>query len=312
MSLEAANAATDPTTVRPVEPSDRRPELLERARRQGPLPYSSLPVGRPAAVRAEPLAEWMVDAVDGWWQELGGPDPFTLVEIGAGDGERAAAVLARGPHCLTALRYVLVEDDAAQRAQHGSRLPIESPILVLGPVGHPDGEDPDAESGAPPRIAGIGPLVTSLAEPPVIAGPGVVVAVGPVSRLPSDRFEWHDSSWWDVRLAADDGDHLVELRVPMESQQATWTDALIGPAVRQDGARYARLDAARGWLAAALRITTEGWLAVVDRWSPITGPLEPGEDPPLALDQLRAVKRPLEPAPEPVFSPMSVVTWRLG
>jgi hypothetical protein len=205
-----------------------------------------------------------------------------------------------------------VENDAAQRAQHSSWLPIESPILVLGPVGHPDGEDPETELASAPPIAGIGPLVTSLAEPPVIDGPAAVLAVGPVGRLPSDRFEWHDNSWWDVRLAATGTYGLLELTVPMEPHQAAWADALIRADNRYDQARYARLSAAVSWLGQALRIAPEGWLAVVDRWSVLTGPLAPGEDPPLALDQLASVRRPLEPAPAEVFSGVSVVTWRLG
>jgi hypothetical protein len=261
----------------------------------------------------------MVDAIDGWWERLGCPDPFSVVELGAEDGERAAAVLARGPHCLAALRYVLVEDDAAQRAHHGSRLPIESPILVLGPVGHPDGEDPEAGSGTPPPIAGIGPLVTSLAEAPVVDGPAAVVAVGPAGRLPSDRIEWHGGSWWDVRLAAADDDRLVELTIPTEPHQAAWADGLIPPEGRYERARYARLGPMVAWLGQVLRIAPEGWLAVVDRWSPVTRPLATGEGPPLALDQLAAVRRPVEPAPtvlfpdlSGLFPELSVVTWRLG
>jgi hypothetical protein len=315
MSHEAANAETDPTTVRQVEPSQPRPDppdLIERARRLGPLPYSSLPGRRPAAVAVEPLAWWIADAIDDWWERLGAPDPFTVVEIGAGDGKRAAAMLARGPQCLTALRYVLVEDDAAERAQHSSRLPIESPILVLGPVGHPDGEDPEAEPGRPPPIAGIGPLITSLTEAPVVDGPAAVVATGAVGRLPSDRFEWREGSWWEVRLAATEAGGLVEMTLPMEPHQAAWADSLIGPDGRAEGARYARLGAAVAWLGQALRIAPEGWLSVVDRWSPVTRPLAVGEDPPVALDQLGSVRRPVEPAPAGLFSEISVLTWRLG
>jgi hypothetical protein len=66
------------------------------------------------------------------------------------------------------------------------------------------------------------------------------------------------------------------------------------------------------WLAGALRIAGTGRLAVIDPWTEVTRPLAPGEVPPLALDQLAAVRRPLEPSPVGLFPEMSMVTWRLG
>jgi hypothetical protein len=111
-----------------MEPASEPPAgVLEQARRQGPLPYSAWGLGRaPALPPASELAAWQVDAVDGWWDELGRPDPLTLVEIGAGDGTRAAAFLGRGPQCLAALRYVLVDADPLLRQQHRVHLPISN------------------------------------------------------------------------------------------------------------------------------------------------------------------------------------------
>jgi SAM-dependent MidA family methyltransferase len=57
-------------------------------------------------------------ALDAWWTELGRPDPFTVVEAGAGRGALARSILAAGPACSAALRYVAVERSAALRAQH--------------------------------------------------------------------------------------------------------------------------------------------------------------------------------------------------
>jgi SAM-dependent MidA family methyltransferase len=57
-------------------------------------------------------------AFDAWWAELGQPSPFTVVEAGAGRGALAKAVLAAGPACGPALRYVAVERSSALRAAH--------------------------------------------------------------------------------------------------------------------------------------------------------------------------------------------------
>src|SRR6187455_2663565 len=54
-------------------------------------------------------------ALDAWWSELGRPDPFTVVDAGAGPGTLARAVRAAAPACAAAMGYVLVERSAAQR-----------------------------------------------------------------------------------------------------------------------------------------------------------------------------------------------------
>jgi hypothetical protein len=287
--------------------------LEERARRLGPLPYSARGLNPPPELPpASALVAWLVDAVDRWWAEMGRPDPVTVVDVGAGDGSRAAAFLGAGPECLTALRYVLVEDNAHLRHQHAAHLPIESPVFVLGPV---EAGEEDDELVRP--VAGIGPLITSLAEPPEVGGPAVVVAVGWLSRLPSDRLEWRDGAWSEVRLAAgrEPGSGLSELLVPLDPDRAEAADALTrepAESPRLDGARFALLGAAVEWVASMLRVAEAGRLAVLDRWSPVTRPLANGEEPPLALDQLAAVRRPVEPAPEDIFPGWAVVTWRLG
>ena len=271
------------------------------------------------------LVGWQVDAVDTWWGESGRPDPFTLVEMGAGDGSRAEAFLAEGPECLTALRYVLVEDDPARREQQRAHLPIESPILVLGPVGpddQDDFDDPHDPGGLGPEeriraVVGIGPLVTSLAEPPVVEGPAFVVAIGWASRLPSDRLEWRDGRWWEIRLSAGSDGVLSELPVPLDRSRAASAEQLAGAdgpsrPPRPDGARYAQLGSVQDWLARTLRVAESGRLVVIDRWTDVTRPLTPGEAPPLALDQLAAVRRPIDAAPVDLSPGVSVVSWRLG
>ena len=41
----------------------------------------------------------MARAIDSWWDELGRPDPFVVIEGGAGTGALAEAVLGAGPRC---------------------------------------------------------------------------------------------------------------------------------------------------------------------------------------------------------------------
>jgi SAM-dependent MidA family methyltransferase len=58
------------------------------------------------------LARW----IDACWRDLGEPDGFSVVEVGAGPGTLARSVLAARPEC--APHYVTVEVSAAQRAHH--------------------------------------------------------------------------------------------------------------------------------------------------------------------------------------------------
>ena len=52
------------------------------------------------------------------WTRLGRPDPFTVVDAGAGPGTLARSVLAAAPECAEAMRYVAVELSPAQRQRH--------------------------------------------------------------------------------------------------------------------------------------------------------------------------------------------------
>ncbi len=59
-------------------------------------------------------------ALDSWWHELGRPDPFVVVDAGAGPGTLARSVLAARPACAPVMRYVAVETSTSQRAMHPS------------------------------------------------------------------------------------------------------------------------------------------------------------------------------------------------
>ena len=57
-------------------------------------------------------------ALDAWWDELGQPDGFTVVEYGAGPGTLARTIAAAHPRCSRTWRYVAVETSAVQRERH--------------------------------------------------------------------------------------------------------------------------------------------------------------------------------------------------
>ena len=88
-----------------------------------------------------------------------------------------------------------------------------------------------------------------------------MVAVGWVGRLPSDRLEWRDGRWWEIRLAAGDDGDLTELPVPSTGTGPPGRTGCPGPETeplrRSDGARYAVLTAAVDWLAGALRMAPD-------------------------------------------------------
>jgi hypothetical protein len=284
--------------------------MLERARRLGPLPYSALGAvdvgpGPPAG----PPARWVAAMVDRCWEEQGRPDPFTVVELGAGDGSRARDVLGLGPECLTALRYIVVEagDPTVRLSAHGSSLPVEDPAYLF-PAAGADPEDPDEVA---PPARGVGPLVTSLGDLPVVPGPAVILALGWLNRLPSDRVEWR-RRWWEVRLAAaGDEPVLSEVLVPLEPRRMDAIGELVA-GEPPEGARFALLVGADAWMASALGSAASGSLVVVDRWTNRTEPLHDADPPALSLDQLRRHREPLDPEPVPVCGSLASVSWRVG
>jgi len=145
-------------------------------------------------------------ALHDWWREAGQPDPFVVVEGGAGVGTLAGSVLAAEPACLTALRYVLVERSDALRAHHSDHLAIESAAHAFAPD-LTERDDEDIVLADLPT----GPIVVSLAELPRIDA-HVVLANELLDNLPVDLVEGEH----EVRVGLD-GERLVEVLVPATS-----------------------------------------------------------------------------------------------
>jgi len=61
-------------------------------------------------------------ALDAWWDELDRPDPFVVVDAGAGPGTLARSIVTAAGLCRGALRLTAVELSPAQRARHHTSL----------------------------------------------------------------------------------------------------------------------------------------------------------------------------------------------
>ncbi|MGH9184431.1 MAG: SAM-dependent methyltransferase [Acidimicrobiales bacterium] len=193
-------------------------------------------------------------ALDTWWDELGRPDPYLVVDAGAGPGTLARAVLAASPGCAPALRYVLVERSAALRDRHREHLPLAHVAHAFVPATH-------------------GPIVVSLAELPRVDGPVVVLANELLDNLPFGLAEWRaESGWREVRVAlTDEEDRLVAVTIPLGSDEARLLDRLVPepPA----GCRVPIQRVAAQWLRDALDLTTEGGHVVVIDYASTTADL---------------------------------------
>ncbi len=254
--------------------------VAERARRLGPLPFDEVVelalyhpefgfysrgggAGRGRDFLTSPevgplFGAVLANALDAWWRECGEPDPYVVVEAGAGPGTLARHVLDAGPACVSALRYVLVERSESLRDVQRSRLPMEPARQVLGPsvVTDPD-EGPRPQTG-------IGPLVTSLAELPQRPFTGVVVANELLDNLPFALLERDPLGWSEVRV----DDALRESLVPAASDVALHAERLAPDT--PVGGRIPLQRPATAWVRSALAVVERGRIAVVDYASTTT------------------------------------------
>jgi SAM-dependent MidA family methyltransferase len=241
--------------------------LLQRIARHGPVPWSAYVnaaldeffegggAGRRegdfvTSPEVGPLFGAVVArAVDSWWREAGEPDPWVVVDAGAGTGSLARSVLLAEPACARALRWVLVERSTSQRARHGDHLALETPTHAFAPDHH---EDADPRAVDLP----VGPIVISLGELPRLAGPCVVLANELLDNLPFDLWERRGDAWWEVRVGLDDNGAPVEAVVP--SEPPAWLAAVDA----DEGARVPVQTTAQHWLREALAVADH--VVVVD------------------------------------------------
>jgi SAM-dependent MidA family methyltransferase len=220
------------------------------------------------------VARYLDDA----WHRLGEPDPFVVVEAGAGRGRLASDVLRTGPACAPALRYVLVERSAMLRSEQRELLTIEPADEALGPVvlsTDPDDDEPQRSRGRRPGwrsgatqeadelAPGTGPIVASIDELPGIAFDGVVVANELLDNLPVRIVERTGDGWAEVRVGLD-GDRLVAMLVPADATLAAEADVVAGGAKVTPGVRLPVPTVLADWLAAVAGVLRRGEVLLVD------------------------------------------------
>ncbi|MFI5045824.1 MAG: SAM-dependent methyltransferase [Acidimicrobiia bacterium] len=261
-------------------PGRRAAEVLaERIHREGPIPFDVFVDGALSGVggffeqgrgagragrdfvtspEVGPLFGTLVArALDGWWNDLDAADPFFVVEAGAGRGRLAADVLAAGPVCSPALRYLLVERSLALRDTQRELLTLEPLEDAIGPTSVVD-DDQDAVP-----VTGAGPIVASLGELPVLPFTGVVLANELLDNLPFRMVEWADDGWREVRVSVDASGAFTEVLVPAATDLAA--DAhVVAVGDVPVGTRLPVPTGTRTWLRDCARTVHRGFLVVVD------------------------------------------------
>ena len=111
--------------------------------------------------------------LDNCWNELGCPESFDVVEVGAGPGTLARGIFDAQPKCLLAMKYVAVEISGSQRAMH-----------------------PD--------------YVESVESFPDRSIQGVILANELLDNLPFKLFVY-DGAWKEAFVALSDGGKFVEV-----------------------------------------------------------------------------------------------------
>jgi NADH dehydrogenase [ubiquinone] 1 alpha subcomplex assembly factor 7 len=192
----------------------------------------------------------MARALDGWWRELGRPDPFLVVEAGAGSGRLARDILRAAPECLRALRYVLVERSPRLRAEQRTRLALEPADEALGPFVRASGND------APVPEENAGPVFTSLGDLPALDGADAVVLANELfDNLVFGIAEFDGERWNEVRVGVGGGG-FVEVVVPAGDE----TPGVDVPA----GTRAPIPRGIRAWFEACDLVLRSGLIAVID------------------------------------------------
>lgn len=254
-----------------------RSSLAERIHRAGPVPFSVFVdaalydpatgffargrgAGRAGAdfvtsPEVGPLfGACVARAFDAWWEAMGAPDPFVVVEAGAGTGRLCREVLRAEPECAPALRYVMVERSDELRDRQRDRLVVEPFEFALGPSA-PVGEGEPAE-----LVARTGPIVSALDELPAVPFEGVVLANELLDNLPFDLVERTEHGWAEVRVGVDEAGRFHEVVLPASEELEAWMTGIDVPT----GTRLPAQRQVEEWIDAAASVLRRGVIVCID------------------------------------------------
>jgi SAM-dependent MidA family methyltransferase len=195
--------------------------------------------------------------LDRRWRAFGSPDPFLVVEAGAGTGRLAREVQRAEPECSSALRYVLVERSAALRRRQRELLTLEPADEALGPFMRGSEEDELAP------VPGAGPVFASVEDLPAMPVHTIVLANELLDNLPFGIARWDGDRWSEVRVALQ-GDAFVEVVVPATLADEQELQRLFAPGLVPPGARVPIPRGIDAWFAACGRALHEGALVLID------------------------------------------------
>ena len=212
------------------------------------------------------------EALDRWWDGLEQPDPYVVVEAGAGRGRLASDVVRAEPRCLRALRYVLVERSATMREAQRNLLRLEPADEAFGPYSSAAGSD------APLPVRASGPVITSLDELPGVEFEGVVIANELLDNLPFGIACFTADGWAEVRVGLHRAGDFVEVLVPVLPVDAAALDRVTAGLTVDVGAR---LPLPRGLDDRLRRVATtqrHGYVVLLDTMDTAAGMLARGPD----------------------------------
>lgn len=210
-------------------------------------------------------------ALDRLWREHDMPDPFLVIEAGAGRGRLARDVLRAGPECASALHYVLVERSAVLREEQRQALELEPADEALGPFARQTPDD------APVPLAGTGPVFVALDDLPALELDGVVLANELLDNLPFGVAQFDGARWQELRVAVGN-DELIEILVPAEENDALALHEITDGLTVGVGARLPIPRGVEAWLEACSRVLRHGSVVAVDYVDDARGLLERGVD----------------------------------
>ena len=159
-------------------------------------------------------------ALDAEWLQQGAPDPYVVVEAGAGNGRLARDVVRAEPACAPALHYVLVERSAALREEQANRLALEPLADALGPARRRDHEEEHEPVG------GLGPIVSAFDDLPARPVDGVILANELLDNLAFEIVERTEVGWSEVRVGLDGDGGLCEVLIPAADDLLGWVNDL--------------------------------------------------------------------------------------